>query len=166
METAQPQHIAWGIAYASMMYVIGNGVWTNHLARKKQWLGWLMWLAAGVLMIVCGALIETRLSALESGTWQQLISVDKENHWIVLVLFALMSVPGAASVILKQAANWTRMALTVPAIVVFIPVGMQLGGGNSNVMAGLGLALIICAMLLIWQFMLDKDASSQQENSA
>jgi len=161
---AQPQHIAWGIAYASMMYVIGNGAWINHLARKKQWLGWLMWISAGLLVIVIGALIEIRLSGSESGFWQQLTGVDKENHWIVLVLFALMSVPGAASVILKQKAHWTRMALIIPAIIVFIPVGMQLGApSGSNIAAGLGLALIICAMLLIWQLMLDKDESSQQE---
>jgi len=165
METAQPQYIAWGIAYASMMYVIGNGVWVNHLARKKQRLGWLMWFIAGVLIIVCGALIETRLSTSESGIWQHLTSVDKENHWIVFILFALMSVPGAASVILKQTTHWTRMALIIPAIVVFIPVGMQLGGGNSNLMAGLGLALLVCAMLLIWQFMLDRDESPEQEES-
>jgi len=161
---AQPQHIAWGIAYASMMYVIGNGVWVNHLARKKQWLGWLMWLAAGLLLIVLGASIEVRLSGTTSGLWQQLTSVDKENHWIVLVLFALMSVPGAASVILKQEANWTRIALIIPAIVVFIPVGMQLGvPSGKNIMAGLGLTLAVCAMLLIWQFMLDRDEPSQQE---
>jgi len=164
MET-QP-HMAWGIAYASMMYVIGNGVWINHLARRKQWLGWLMWLATGVLLIVFGALIEIRLSGTTSGIWQQLTGVDKENHWIVLVLFALMSVPGAASVILKQAAHWTRMALIIPAIVVFIPVGMQLGApSGNNIAAGLGLALVICAMLLIWQLMLDKDESSQQEKT-
>jgi len=164
---AQPQHIAWGIAYASMMYVIGNGVWVNHLARKKQWLGWLMWLAAGLLVIILAASIEVRLSGAASGIWQQLTSVDKENHWIVLVLFALMSVPGAASVILKQEANWTRIALIIPAIVVFIPVGMQLGApSGNNIMAGLGLTLAVCAMLLIWQFMLDRDESSQQEKPA
>ncbi len=163
---AQPQHIAWGIAYASMMYVIGNGVWINHLARKKQWLGWLMWLVAGILLIICGALIEIRLSGSGSGLWQRLTSVDKENHWIVFVLFALMSVPGAASVILKQAAHWTRISLIIPAIVIFIPVGMQLGGtGDSNIAAGLGLALLICAIILIWQFMLDIDTPSQQEKS-
>jgi len=164
---AQPQHIAWGIAYAGMMYIIGNGAWVNHLARNKQWLGWLMWLAAGVLLIVCGALIEIRLSGSESGLWQRLTGVDKENHWIVLVLFALMSVPGAASVILKQTVNWTRIALIIPAIVVFIPVGMQLGASSGNsIVAGLGLALVVCAMLLIWQFMLDRDESPQQEKPA
>jgi len=162
MET-QP-HMAWGIAYASMMYIMGNGAWINHLARKKQWLGWLIWLAAGALVLVLGALIEIRLSGYESGLWQRLTSVDRENHWIVLVLFALMSVPGAASVILKQEANWTRIALVIPAIVVFIPVGMQLGTPpGNNILAGLGLTLVVCGMLLIWQFMLDRDESSQQE---
>jgi len=161
---AQPQHMAWGIAYASMMYIIGNGVWVNHLARKKQWLGWLMWLTAGLLVIIFGALIEIRLSGAASGIWQRLTDVDKENHWIVLVLFALMSVPGAASVILKQTVHWTRMALIIPAIVVFIPVGMQLGApSGSNIAAGLGLTLTICAMLLVWQFMLDRTEPAQQE---
>ncbi len=164
MET-QPQQIVWGIGYASMMYVMGNGVWINHLARKKQWLGWLMWFTTGLLIIVFGALVEIRLSGSESGIWQHLTGVDKENHWIIFILFALMSVPGAASVILKQTTHWTRMALIIPAIVVFVPVGMQLGGGSSNIMAGLGLALLVCAMLLIWQFMLDKDASPEQETS-
>lgn len=163
---AQPQHMAWGIAYASMMYVIGNGVWVNHLARRKQWLGWLMWFTAAALIIVFGALVEIRLAGSESGVWQQLTSVNKENYWIVLTLFALMSVPGAASVILKQEASWTRMALVIPAIVVFIPVGMQLGNGGSNIIAGLGLGLIVCAMLLIWQFMLDRDESSEQGSTA
>lgn len=161
----QSQHMAWGIAYASMMYVIGNGVWVNHMARKKQWLGWLMWLAAGMLIIVCGALIEIRLSGSASGVWQRLGSVDKDNYWIVFILFALMSVPGAASVIFKQPANWTRIALVIPAIVVFIPVGMQLGG-SSNVMAGLGLALIVCVILLIWQVMLDGHEPLQRKTPA
>jgi len=166
MDATQPQFLAWGIAYAGMMYVIGNGVWVNHLARKRQWLGWLMWLAAGFLVIFFGALIEVRLAGATSGVWQRLTSVDNENHWIVLILFALMSVPGATSVILKQGAHWTRMALIIPAIVVFIPVGMQLGGGFSNILAGLGLTLIVCAMLLVWQFMLDKNEPPQQETSA
>jgi len=162
----QSQYLAWGIAYASMMYVIGNGIWINHLARKKQWLGWLMWLVAGILLIICGALIEIRLSGSGSGLWERLTSVDKENHWIVLVLFALMSVPGATSVILKQTALWTRMALIIPAIVIFIPVGMQLGRtGGSNIPAGLGLALLVSAIIMIWQFMLDIDTSTQQEKS-
>jgi len=121
----QPQHAAWSIAFAGMMYVIGNGVWVNHLARQRQWMGWLMWLLASLLIIVLGAVIEARLAVSGSGIWQRLTGVDPENHWIAITLFALMSVPGAASVILRQTANWTRMALMIPAIVVFIPVGMN-----------------------------------------
>ncbi len=165
MEATQVRYIAWGIAYAGMMYVIGNGVWVNHLARRRPWLGWLMWLVAGSLVIFFGALIEVRLTGSTSGVWQRLSGVDNENHWIVLILFALMSVPGATSVILKQGAHWTRMALIIPAIVVFIPVGMQLGGGSSNILAGLGLTLAVCTMLLVWQFMLDKIEPSQREET-
>jgi len=163
---AQTQQLAWGIGFASMMYVVGNGVWTNHLARQKQWLGWLMWLAAAIATILVGALIDIRLSGTQNTLWQYLSSVDKENHWIQLTLFALMSVPGAASVILKQASTWTRMALILPAIVVFIPVGMQIGTGASSFAAGLGLALTVSALMFAWHFMLDNPPAERERKAA
>jgi hypothetical protein len=159
MET---QQLAWGIGFAGMMYVIGNGVWTNHLARRRIWMGWLMWLVAAAVVIIAGAFIDIRLSGSQSSVWQHLSSVDKENHWIALTLFALMSVPGAASVILKQPSKWTRLALTLPAIAVFIPVGMQLGNGVSSITEGLGLAFVIAALVFAWQFMLDSPPPEQQ----
>jgi len=163
---AQAQQLAWGIGFAGMMYVIGNGVWTNHLARQKAWMGWLMWLAAALIIIIVGAFVDIRLSGSQSGLWTQLTGVDKENHWIALTLFALMSVPGAASVILKQASTWTRLALILPAIIVFIPVGMQLGTGANSIAAGLGLALIVSALMFIWQFMLDTPPEEKQRKAA
>jgi len=163
---SQAQQLVWGIGFAGMMYVIGNGVWTNHLARQKAWMGWLMWLAAAVLIIIVGAFVDIRLSGSQSGLWAQLTGVDKENHWIALTLFALMSVPGAASVILKQASTWTRLALILPAIIVFIPVGMQLGTGANSIAAGLGLALIVSALMFIWQFMLDTPPEEKQRKAA
>jgi len=153
---AQPQHIAWGAAWAAMMYVLGNAVWLNHLARQRRWLGWLMWIAAAGLVIVAGAAVDLRLAGADGGIWQRLTGVDKENHWIALTLFAVMSVPGAASVLMKQSAFWTRIAFVIPAIVVFVPVGMQLSGGG-NIVAGLGLALVVSALLLVWQFLLDEE---------
>jgi len=163
---SQVQQLAWGICFAAMMYVIGNGAWTNHLTRQRVWMGWLIWLGAGILFIIVGAFIDIRLSGSQSGLWQQLTGVDKENHWIALLLFALMSVPGAASVILKQTATWTRIALIVPAVVVFIPVGMQLGTGANSIAAGLGLTLVVCALLLVWQFMLDTPPAERQRKAA
>jgi len=163
---SEAQQLIWGIGFAGMMYVIGNGVWTNHLARQKMRMGWLLWLIAAIFIIIAGAFIDIRLSGSSSGLWQQLTSVDKENHWIALTLFALMSVPGAASVILKQAAIWTRLALILPAIVVFIPVGMQLGTGANSIAAGLGLALVVSALMLVWQFMLDTPPLEKQRKTA
>lgn len=159
MET---QQLAWGVGFAAMMYVIGNGVWTNHLARRRVWLGWLMWLIAAALVIVAGAFIDIRLSGAQESLWHRLSSVDMENHWIALTLFALMSVPGAVSVFLKQSSKWTRLALILPAIGVFIPVGMQLGNGASSIIEGLGLAFLIAALVFTWQFMLDTPPPEQQ----
>lgn len=162
----QAQQLVWGIGFSGMMYVIGNGVWTNHLARRKAWMGWLMWLTAAILIIIVGAFVDIRLSGSQSGLWEQLTSVDKENHWIALTLFALMSVPGAASVILKQASTWTRLALILPAVIVFIPVGMQLGTGANSIAAGLALALIVSALMFIWQFMLDSPPEEKRRKAA
>ncbi|HCS13754.1 MAG: hypothetical protein COS82_02665 [Zetaproteobacteria bacterium CG06_land_8_20_14_3_00_59_53] len=144
------------------MYVVGNGVWTNNIARRKQWMGWMMWLIASVLIVIAGSFVDIRLSGLPTDLWERLTSVDKENHWIALSLFALMSVPGAASVILKQTSTWTRLALLLPAIIVFVPVGMQLGEGINGVAAGLGVALAISALILAWQFMLDTPPAEKQ----
>jgi len=155
MDGQQAQSLAWGIGFTCLMYIIGNGIWTNHLARRKMWMGWMMWTATALVLIVIGAFIDIRLAASQNNIWQQLTSVDKENHWIAFTLFALMSVPGAASVILKQAATWTRLALVIPAIVVFIPIGMQLGSGASSVAAGIGLCLVVSALMLLWQHLLD-----------
>ncbi len=166
---AQPQHIAWGAAWAAMMYVLGNAVWLNHLARQRRWLGWLMWLAAAGIVIVAGAAVDIRLAGGEGGVWQHLTGVDKENHWIALTLFAVMSVPGAASVLMRQSAFWTRIAFVIPAIVVFVPVGMQMdtGSGNGgNLFAGLGLALVVCALLLVWQYLLDPEAPAGRTKAA
>lgn len=163
MDGQQAQHLAWGIGFAGLMYVIGNGVWINHLARQRQWMGWLLWSVTALLVIVVGAAVDIRLSGATTGIWQHLTSADKENHWIVLTLFALMSTPGAASVILKLEANWTRLALILPAIVVFIPTGMQLGQG---VIAGLGIALAVCALTGVWQALLDTDPVTKKGKTA
>ena len=159
------QQLAWGVGFSAMMYVVGNGVWTNHLARRRAWVGWLMWLVAGVLVIIAGSFIDIRLSGSESSVWHHLNSVDMQNHAIALILFALMSVPGAASVLMKQPSKWTRLSLILPAIVVFIPVGMLLGSGASSVMEGLGLAFVIAALTTGWQIMLDTPPPEQQRKA-
>ncbi len=166
MDGHQTQQLAWGIGFTCVMYIVGNGVWINHLARQKLWKGWLMWLTAALAMIIAGAFIDIRLSGSTHGLWQQITGVDKENHWIALTLFALMSTPGAASVIFRLGTIWTRLALILPAIVVFIPAGMQLGSGSGSIAAGLGLTLAVCALLAFWQMMLDIEPLAKQKKAA
>ena len=52
----------------------------------------------GGLLLVVAALFESRLDQTSgTGAIDRLTSVAPENHWIVLGLFALMSVPGAVT---------------------------------------------------------------------
>jgi len=155
----------WGMFFAGLMYVIGNGVWVNHLVRQRRWLGWLLWILSGVALVLLAALFENRLdTASNMGIWQRLTSVDPENHWIALTLFALMSVPGAVSVMLKQSVRWTRLALIAPALLVFIPLGQQLMNPNDSYTAlSVGVALAVCAVMLLWQMMLDCDPVDEKK---
>jgi len=158
------QHAPWGLFMAAMMYVIGNGVWVNHLARDKHWLGWLMWFTACALILVSGAVIESRLDIDPAGIWDRLTRVDPENHWIMLGVFATMSVPGAACVILKQNSFWTRIAITFTALLVFIPAGMQFNSPDgSNVLAGIIFAVAVAGLMLAWQVLLDSEDEDDAE---
>jgi len=159
----------WGMFFAGLMYVIGNGVWVNHLVRERRWLGWLFWSLAAVGMLFLASAFETRLDqASELGVWQRLASVNFENHWIAVTLFALMSVPGAGSVLLKQDMRWTRLALIAPALLIFIPVGQQLMNPNDSYTAlSLGVAFAVSAAMLVWQMLLDcNPIDKQQSNTA
>ena len=40
----------WGVFFAALLYVLGNGVWVNHLVRERAWLGWVLWSALGVVL--------------------------------------------------------------------------------------------------------------------
>ncbi|MDQ6954845.1 MAG: hypothetical protein Q9M20_05320 [Mariprofundaceae bacterium] len=155
--TANFEFVSWGMFFAGVMYIIGNGVWVNHLVRERRWLGWVFWILSGVGLLVLAAVFETRLdTASDLGVWQRLTSVDLENHWISLTLFALMSVPGATCVLLKQDVRWTRIALVVPALLIFIPLGKQIANPNDPYTAlSLGVALAVTGTILMWQIMLD-----------
>jgi len=158
------QHAPWGLFMAAMMYVVGNGVWVNHLVREKHWLGWLLWLGACALVLLSGAAVESRLDMDPAGIWERLTRVDPENHWIMLGVFATMSVPGAASVILHQNSFWTRVAIVVVALLVFIPAGMQFNSPDgSNVIAGIVFALAVSGLMLAWQVLLDGEDEDEVE---
>ena len=146
----------WGVFFAALLYVLGNGVWVNHLVREKIWLGWVLWSLLGAVLLVVAALFEARLDQGSAGAIDRLTSVAFENHWIALGLFALMSVPGAAAVLLKQSVRWTRITLLLPAILLFIPVGRQLDNPDNNyLLLSLGTTVAVCGALYLWQMLLD-----------
>ena len=157
----------WGMFFAGLMYVVGNGVWVNHLVRQRRWLGWLLWSLSAVGLLFLAAMFETHLDT-ESGMgiWQRLTSVDPENHWIAVTLYALISVPGAGAVLLKQDVRWTRLAIIAPALLIFIPLGQQLMNPNDNYTAlSLGVAMAVSAMMLVWQMLLDCEPDAVQEKT-
>ncbi len=158
----------WGMFFAGLMYIVGNGVWVNQAVRQRRWLGWLLWLLAAVVLGVLAAAFEAKLdTASDMGIWQRLTSVDKENHWIALTLFALMSVPGATCVMLKQDARWTRLALVAPALLIFIPLGQQVANPNDSYIAlSLGAALAVSGIILMWQMVLDGNEKKDDECAA
>jgi len=155
----QFDNAVWGVFFAALLYVLGNGVWINHLVREKPWLGWVFWSVLGVLLLVVVAIFEARLDQASGlGAMERLGSVDPENHWIALGLFALLSVPGAASVLMRQSKRWTRITLLLPAILIFIPVGRQLSNpDNDYFLLSLGATLAVCATLYLWQLLLDSE---------
>jgi len=153
----QFDYAVWGVFFAALLYILGNGVWVNHLVREKNWLGWVLWSVLGAVLLVVAAVFEVRLDqAGNMGAVERLTSVDPENHWIALGLLALMSVPGAASVLLKQSVRWTRITLLLPAILLFIPVGRQLANPeNDYLLLSLGVTAAVCGTLFLWQMLLD-----------
>ncbi|MDX8413382.1 MAG: hypothetical protein R8J85_04775 [Mariprofundales bacterium] len=148
----------WGAVFAALIYVMGNGLWTNRLARKNLWMGWMLWVLSCVLVLVAGAAVENHFGT-GASIGDRLGSVDIENHWIALSLYALMSVPGAACVILKQNIRWTRIALLTIALVLFIPAGMHVDPDGESVALGLGLAAAVCGTIWLWQATLDEEPS-------
>lgn len=148
----------WGLFFAGLMYVIGNGVWVNHAVRRRRWLGWLLWSLTGVLLLVLAAAFDVRMGGGSASILDRLTKVDPENHWIALTLFALLSVPGAGCVLLKQSMRWTRLALLLPALLVFLPMGQQLANPNDDyLMLSIGVTFAVCGTLVVWQFLLDHE---------
>jgi len=161
------QYAPWGMFFAAVMYVVGNGVWINHLARKRVWIGWLLWIASGVLFQIAGAAVENHISTNPIGVWQQFTTVQPMNHSITMILYALLSFPGAASVLLRQSISWTRVTILAPAIIVLLPVGEQLGNPDNNYLAlSIGITLATCAILWLWQSLLDCEPAAKRSKAA
>ncbi|RMH52844.1 MAG: hypothetical protein D6682_00625 [Zetaproteobacteria bacterium] len=146
------------MGFAAAIYLLGNGLWANRWVRRRRWLGWLLWLVSCALVLVAGAAIENHLGTGRS-ILDRLTSVDAENHWIALTLYALMSVPGAASVILGQGRFWTRLALIAVALLIFVPTAFHLGSDIGTPAPAFAIAAALCGLLWLWQAVLDDDPS-------
>ncbi len=152
------EYAPWGMYFAAVMYVLGNGVWMNHAVRQRRWLGWLLWLLLAVLILLVAGAMDMRMQGAQGGLMDHLLAHDPENHWIVLTLFALMSVPAAACVMLRQSLQWTRLAVIAPALLIFLSMGQQLGNPqNDYLLISIGVTLAVCASLWMWQQALDAE---------
>ncbi len=150
-------HAFWGIFFAGIFYVVGNAAWVNQWARNSRFIATLIWVTLGVFILVFAAMFDMRLDPrLEMSVWERLTSVDGENHWIALTLFALLSTPGIAANLFSLELRMTRLALVIPALVIFIPIGKQLQHPEGSlILVSLAAAVISIGVLLLFQMLLD-----------
>ncbi len=157
------EYAPWGMYFAALMYVLGNAAWVNYAVRKRRWLGWLLWSLLAVSVLWLAAMLDMRMQGIDEGVIEHLRAPDPENHWIALTLFALLSVPGAACVLLRQSVGWTRLALMLPALLLFSTMGAQLEDPQrSYLWLSLGITLAVCAALWLWQQLLDAEPEPRQ----
>ncbi len=153
----------WGMIFAALIYVIGNAVWTNHLARQRIWAGWLMWTLAAIFILFAGAAVESRLAG-NGDIMSTLSAADGEKHWIIVTLFALLSVPGAASILFRQSVAWTRFAVCATALLVFIPLGAQLHDPeDTRIALSLGITLAVIGLLWLTSSLLDSEPAHKRK---
>ena len=157
----------WGFLFAGLFFVAGNGAWVNQWARKSRLLAILMWLAMGVLVLVFAASFDMRLDPnLQSSIWDRLSSVDGENHWISMTLYALLSAPGIAANLFQLELRMTRLALIVPGLIVFIPMGQQLQHPKGSLLLiSLGAAVAVIGILLLFQMLLDAEPEKKRKKA-
>lgn len=155
----------WGMVFAAVMFIAGNGAWMNPLARKKALMGWGLWSLSAIIILIIGGVIEQQLDGSSTASaWERLTSVEAENHWITLTLYALLSIPGAATILFRQSVSWTRLATVATAIIVFIPLGIQLQNpNNSYLLLSLSITAGSCALLWIWSKFLDCEPKHQRK---
>ncbi|MDQ7003810.1 MAG: hypothetical protein Q9N67_02355 [Ghiorsea sp.] len=147
----------WGFLFAGLFYVVGNAAWVNQWARKSRFIAIIMWAVLGVVILAFAASFDMRLDpTLNMSIWERLTTVDGENHWIALTLYALLSTPGIAANLFSLELRMTRLALIVPGLLVFIPMGQQLQHPEGSLIAiSLGAAVATIGVLLVFQMLLD-----------
>jgi hypothetical protein len=139
--------------------VIGNAAWVNQWARQNRFMGTLIWSALGVVILIFAAMFDMRLDpSLNSAVLDRMVLVDGENHWIALTLYALLSTPGIAANLFSLDLRLTRLALVIPALVVFIPMGKQLEHPEGAlILFSVGSAVAVIGVLLLSQMLLDAE---------
>lgn len=161
-------HAYWGVLFAGLFYVLGNAAWVNKWARQSRVIGVLLMVALGVIVVVMAAMFDMRLDPkLQASVFDRISSVDGENHWIALTLFALLSAPGIAANLFSLDLRLTRLALILPAILIFIPMGQQLEHPEGPLMLFSVIAtLATIAVLLMFQMLLDAEPAKKVKAEA
>ncbi|MDX8387381.1 MAG: hypothetical protein R8M46_02460 [Ghiorsea sp.] len=164
-------HAFWGVLFAGIFYVVGNAAWVNQWARQNRFIGTLIWAALGVVILIFAAIFDMRLDpSLNGAVLDRMNTVDGENHWIALTLYALLSTPGIAANLFGLELRMTRLALIVPALLVFIPMGKQLEHPEGALLLfSVGAAAAVIAILLFIEILLDAEPvkkSKRKEASA
>ncbi|MDQ6989519.1 MAG: hypothetical protein Q9M19_06515 [Mariprofundaceae bacterium] len=152
-------HAFWGVLFAGIFYVLGNAAWVNVWARNSRVMGIFIWTVLGGLVIVLAAIFDMRLDgSLQMPVLERIDTVDGENHWIALTLYALLSVPGIAANLFSLELRMTRLALIVPGLIIFIPIGQQIGHPEGSlILFSLGAAVATIGTLLLFQMLLDEE---------
>ena len=157
----------WGFLFAGLFYVAGNAAWVNQWARKSRLIATIMWSMLGVMILTFAAAFDMRLDPkLEMSIWERMSTVDGENHWIALTLYALLSTPGIAANLFSLELRMTRLALIVPGLLVFIPMGQQLQHPEGSlIFISLGAAAITIGILIVFQMLLDVEPERKSKKS-
>jgi len=93
---------------------------------------------------------------LQTSIWDRMMTVDGENHWIALTLYALLSTPGIAANLFSLELRMTRLALILPGILVFVPMGQQLEHPEGSlILVSIGATVAVVGSLLLFQMLLD-----------
>ncbi|WP_038247675.1 hypothetical protein [Ghiorsea bivora] len=158
-------HAFWGILFAGIFYVVGNAAWVNKWARESRFIAILLWSVLGFVILLFAASFDMRLDPnLQSGIWERMTSVDGENHWIALTLYALLSTPGIAANLFSLELRMTRLALILPGILVFIPMGKQLEHPEGSlILVSIGATVAVVGILLLFQMLLDVEPEKKKK---
>jgi len=157
----------WGFLFAGLFYVLGNAAWVNQWARNSRFIATIMWAVMGVLVLVFAASFDMRLDPkLQGSVLDRLMSVDGENHWIALTLYALLSAPGIAANLFKLELRMTKLALIVPGLIIFIPMGQQLQHPEGSLLlVSIGSAVAVTGILLLFQMLLDAEPEKKTKKA-